>query len=141
MTIPHPEPGLVVHFNYLWRRERDLGRDEARYPRPCAVILSYRRAADGSLIVLLAPITHAPPHEDERAIELPQQVKAHLGLDWARSWVILDEVNETGWPGYDVQPNARGDYAYGFVPPRLYERIRGGVLDALRAGQLARVSR
>ena len=51
MAIPDPEPGLVVHFNYLWSSEFDRGREEARYPRPCAIVLSYRRTADGIDIV------------------------------------------------------------------------------------------
>jgi hypothetical protein len=34
MAIRDPEPGLVVHFNYLWSSEFDRGREEARYPRP-----------------------------------------------------------------------------------------------------------
>jgi hypothetical protein len=140
MNIPAPEPGLVVHFNYLWARENDQGREEARYARPCAVILSYRRAADGSLIVLLAPITHSAP-ASAAAVEIPPKVKAHLGLDWARSWVILDEVNETGWPGYDLQPNADGKYAYGFLPPRLYSQIKTRLVEALREHKLKRVPR
>lgn len=140
MTIPAPEPGLVVHFNYLWARENDEGREEARYARPCAVILSYRRAADGSLIVLLAPITHSEP-ASAAAVEIPPKVKAHLGLDWARSWVILDQVNETGWPGYDLQPNADGKYAYGFLPPRLYSHIKDKLVEALRENKLKRVPR
>lgn len=69
MAIPDPEPGLVVHFNYLWSREYDRGREEARYPRPCAVVLSYRRAADRSISVLLAPITHSEPVAGSRAID------------------------------------------------------------------------
>ncbi|MEW6598920.1 MAG: hypothetical protein AB1429_15660 [Pseudomonadota bacterium] len=141
MAIPAPEPGLVVHFNYLWAREHEEGREEARYPRPCAVILSYRRAADGSLIVMLAPITHSTPRDGDAAIEIPLKVKQHLGLDEARSWVVVDEVNETGWPGYDLQPNAQGEYAYGFIPPKLFDRIKGEMIKSLQAHGLKRVPR
>ena len=114
---------------------------EARYPRPCAVVLSYRRLSDGSLIVLLAPITHSQPRRGDRAIEIPANVKRHLRLDDERSWVILDEVNETGWPGYDLRPDADGRFAYGFLPPRFYERIRLRLLEALRESLLRRVPR
>ena len=34
-----------------------------------------------------------------------------------------------------------GRLVYGFVPPKLYDRIRVGVLDAARAGGLSRVNR
>jgi hypothetical protein len=141
MAIPTPEPGLVVHFNYLWAREHGEGREEARYARPCAVILSYRRAADGSLIVLLAPITHSQPRDGDAAIEIPLKVKQHLGLDGERSWIVVDEVNETGWPGYDLQPNAKGEYAYGFLPPKLYNAVKDKIVEALQARSLKRAPR
>jgi hypothetical protein len=140
-TVPPPEPGLVVHFNYLWRREQAKGLEEARYPRPCAIVVSYKRSSDGALIVMLAPITHAEPPPGAAAMLIPTAVKRHLGLDEERSWVILDEVNETGWPGYDLQTNAEGQYAYGFIPPRLYERIKAEILAQHHAGRLKRVVR
>lgn len=140
-ALPTPEAGLVIRFNYLWRRERDQGRDNARYPRPCAIVLAHRRSSDGQVLTLVAPITHSPPTDYDRAIELPPQVKTHLGLDAHRSWVITDEVNEFVWPGFDLAPDAAGDIAYGFLPPRLYEKIRRSVLEAARDGRLGRVDR
>lgn len=95
---------------------------------------------DGSLVVLLAPITHSEPG-GAAAVEIPPKVKAHLALDWARSWVIVDEVNETAWPGFGLQPNVEGKYAYGFLPPRLYNRIKDAMLAAVQARQLKRVPR
>jgi hypothetical protein len=141
MAIPDPEPGLVVHFNYLWSSEFDRGREEARYPRPCAIVLSYRRTADGATIAMLAPITHSEPRRGDRAIEIPQAVKKQLGLDDLRSWVMVDEVNETAWPGYDLQTNAQGQYAYGFIPPTLFRRIKAEMMQVLKASRLRRVPR
>lgn len=141
MTIPNPEPGLVVHFNYLWSNEFDRGREEARYPRPCAIVLSYRRTVDGATIVLLAPITHSQPRPGDRAIEIPQAVKKQLGLDDLRSWVMVDEVNEAAWPGYDLQTNAKGKCAYGFIPPALFRRIKAEMMQVLKASGLRRVPR
>lgn len=141
MAIPAPQPGLVVRFNYLWSREFDRGTREARYPRPCAIVLSYRRSADGALIAMLAPITHSQPGPEDHAVEIPQPVKRRLGLDDQRSWVMIDEVNETGWPGYDLQPDEHGKYAYGFIPPVLFRRIRDGVLRVVKERRLKRVQR
>ena len=141
MAIPDPQPGLVVRFNYLWSREFDRGTREARYPRPCAIVLSYRRAVDGALIAMLAPITHSHPGDEDQAIEIPQAVKRQLGLDDERSWVMIDEVNETGWPGYDLLVDARGQYAYGFIPPVLFRRIRDEVVRVVRDRRLKRVQR
>ncbi len=141
MAIPDPEPGLVVHFNYLWSSEFDRGREEARYPRPCAIVLSYRRTADGATIAMLAPITHSQPRPGDRAIEIPQAVKKQLGLDDLKSWVMVDEVNETAWPGFDLQTNAEGQYAYGFIPPNLFRRIKAEMMQVLKASRLRRVPR
>jgi hypothetical protein len=141
VAIPDPEPGLVVHFNYLWSSEFDRGRREARYPRPCAVVLSYRRTADGATIAMLAPITHSEPREGDRAIEIPQAVKQLLGLDDQRSWVMVDEVNETAWPGFDLQPDAKGRHAYGYIPRPLFQRIKAEMLKVLTDSGLTRVPR
>lgn len=141
MAIPDPEPGLVVRFNYLWSREFDRGGLEARYPRPCAIVLSYHRSSDGALMALLAPITHSQPGADDRAIEIPQAVKRQLGLDLLQSWVMIDEVNETHWPGYDLQPYAKGRYAYGFIPPVLFRRIRDELSQVVRERRLKRIPR
>ena len=141
MPLPDPEAGLVIHFNYLWRSERDRGRDNARYPRPCAIVLAHRRAADDETVVVVVPITHSPPDAETKALALPVAVKRHLGLDDAASWVVVDEVNEFVWPGFDLQPNAKGEVAYGFIPKRLFQRIREGVLESARSGRLGRVPR
>lgn len=141
MALPTPRPGLVIRFNYLWQREHTAGREHARYPRPCAIVLATRRAADGLLMVLVAPITHSAPLADTDAIELPPKVKQHLGLDDARSWVITDEVNEFAWPGFDLAPDAKGEVAYGLLPSRLYDKMRDRILRQVQARRLGRVSR
>jgi mRNA-degrading endonuclease toxin of MazEF toxin-antitoxin module len=141
MALPLPEPGLVIRFNYLWKREQDQGRENARYPRPCAIVLSHRRAADGGTVVLVVPITHSAPTPDTLALELPPRVKQHLGLDDALSWVVVDEVNEFAWPGFDLAPNSQGEVAYGLLPPKFYERVRVRVLESAQAGRLDRVPR
>lgn len=141
MALPKPEIGLVIRFNYLWRCERDQGRDNARYPRPCAITLSHRRAADGLMIVMVAPITHSAPTADRSALEIPPRVKEHLGLDDARSWVVAEEVNEFAWPGFDLEPNQDGEIAYGILPPRLYNKVRDMVIESARSGSLGHILR
>lgn len=142
MVLPTPEPGLVISFNYLWRRQEDEGSENARYPRPCAIVLSVRKTIDGAPTVLVAPLTTKPPSPDQPSIQIPVAVKLHLGLDpGLESWAIVDEVNEFAWPGFDLEPDGKGRLAYGFLPPKLYDRIRRGVLDASTAGRLSRVLR
>ena len=82
--------------------------------------------------VTVAPVTHRKPKSKETGIEIPQRVKAHLGLDAEKSWVILDEVNQFTWPGFDLRliPKTKR-YDYGFLPPRLFEQIKTGILDLI----------
>ena len=142
MNLPAPEPGLVIAFNYLWRREYDAGLEHGRYPRPCAIVVAYRRSADGAQIVTVAPIITRDPGPDDVAVLIPPTVKRHLGLDADRpSWVIVGEVNEFAWPGFDLETNARGAIAYGFGPGALHAKIREGVLAAARAQRLQRTPR
>jgi hypothetical protein len=54
---------------------------------------------------------------------------------------MVDEVNEAAWPGYDLQTNAEGQYAYGFIPPILFARIKAEMMQVLKAGRLRRVPR
>ncbi|EIM26643.1 type II toxin-antitoxin system PemK/MazF family toxin [Microvirga lotononidis] len=134
MPLPAPEPGLVVCYEFLWSHEFDAGGTQGEKKRPCAIILASKTDA-GQTLVTVAPITHLEPKYEDRGIEIPPRVKQHLGLDNDPSWVILDELNEFIWPGYDLYPIARNrpdKYDYGFLPPRLFDKIRDAItaLDA-----------
>lgn len=138
MALPIPEAGLVVSYAFLWSEEHAAGFIEGRKDRPCVVVLAVR-AADGGTVVTVAPVTHARPAHDAAAIELPIATKLRLGLDDARSWVVLGEVNEFVWPGPDLRPvpGAAGRFEYGFLPPGLFRQMR----DRLLALDPARVRR
>ncbi len=132
MSLPIPEPGLVISYSYLWRHEHNRGLEEGRKDRPCLIVLSVQRVSQQPPRVTVAAITHSPPQESAFAVEIPARVKQHLGLDDARSWIILDEVNQFDWPGFDLRPvPGRTDrFAYGFIPPRLYDAARSILLEA-----------
>lgn len=132
MSLPAPEPGLVISYAYLWRHEHNAGQEEGSKDRPCLIVLSVETAGRRQPRVTVAAITHRPPHADAIAIEVPPKVKQHLGLDDQRSWIILDEVNQFDWPGFDLRPiPGRTDrFAFGFIPPRLYDAARVKLLEA-----------
>ncbi|MBY0355604.1 MAG: type II toxin-antitoxin system PemK/MazF family toxin [Rickettsiales bacterium] len=132
MAIPSPEPGLVISYAYLWRKEFEAGQEEGRKNRPCVIVLSVEKYDSGTHVTV-APITHSPPSPGTPCLEIPLRVKQHLGLDDDRSWVILDEVNQFVWPGYDLRPvpGKPGEMTYGFLPPRLFDQIRSGILDII----------
>lgn len=64
---------------------------------------------------------------------MPQKVRQHLGLDDARSWIIVNEVNQFDWSGFDRRPllGQNNTFAYGFLPPRLYEAVKVTLLESL----------
>lgn len=132
MSLPQPEPGLVISYAYLWRHEHNRGQEEGHKARPCVIILAVDSVEGGATRVTVAAVTHTPPHTDTIALEMPLKVKQHLGLDDARSWIVLDEVNQFDWPGFDLRPvPGHGDtFAYGFIPPNLYEAAKAKLFEA-----------
>ena len=136
MTLPEPQLGLVISYSFLWHDEHREGLDEGRKDRPCVIVIAMRIDESGETIVRVAPVTHSQPADPKIAIELPLAVKRNLGLDDARSWVILDEYNEFTWPGYDLRPISRtaNRIDYGFLPPRLFKELRAKAVALWHSG-------
>jgi len=134
---------LVIHYAYLWHREAVTGQQEGTKDRPCAVVLAVRDD-DGADRVYVLPITHAEPRLPDEGLELPAAVKARLGLDDERSWVVVSEGNAFNWPGPDLRPLAgqgAASVAYGFLPPRFFRIVRDRFLNCVRMRQARLVSR
>jgi hypothetical protein len=130
LSIPSPEPGLVLNYAYLWHEEFRAGQEEGRKNRPTVIVLCATQAENQSTIVTVLPITHAAPKNTREAVEIPQAIKKHLGLDDERSWIIIAEGNEFIWPGFDLRKVPNKDaYDYGFLPPRFFERVRDGFVE------------
>jgi hypothetical protein len=78
------------------------------------------------------------------ALEMPPRVRAHLGLDDERCWIVLNEYNLFTWPGPDIRPIARNDelgYRYGSVPGKLLDQIRDRIKTLARGGKLKGTTR
>lgn len=133
MSFPTPEAGLVISYSYLWRYEHDAGAEEGRKNRPCVIILAVEKHDGNNTLVTVAPITHSQPKDKNIGLEIPPRVKQHLDLDYEKSWVIISEVNQFVWPGYDLRPIAgsKNKFSYGFLPPKLFEQIKSGVLELI----------
>lgn len=144
MSLPKPEPGLVIRYAYLWRREFLAGREEGAKDRPCAIVAAIREDDAGGQRVLVVPVTHNSPGNLASAVEIPPNVKRHLGLDEARSWIVLDESNEFLWPGPDLRrvgDDDNGTVAYGFLPPGLFAAMRQRFIALEEKKRSARVPR
>ena len=141
MALPEPKPGLVVRYDYLWTHEAAAGHDRGK-DRPTCIV-----AATDSLMrprhVVLLPITHTPPTGDTVGLEIPPKVKQAIGLDDAPSWVIVSEHNIDEWPnaGLSPVPGKPGVFAYGFIPPGLFQQIKARFLDLARQKKTEEVRR
>lgn len=143
MSLPKPQPGLVISYSYLWAREHSRGAEEGRKDRPCAIIAA-RQIVQGREVVTVIPVTHAPPADPAEAVEIPAALKAHLGLDAAPSWVVVSETNDFLWPGPDLRPiddSAPSRFHYGMLPPRFFAHLRDRVLQAHLQRRLSVVER
>ncbi|WP_395677381.1 hypothetical protein [Inquilinus sp.] len=132
MSFPDPKPGLVVRYDYLWAHEAERGQDQGK-DRPTCLVAATDSAMRPRYVILL-PITHTPPSGDTTGIEIPAKVKQAIGLDDAPSWVIISEHNIDEWPngGLSMVPGTSGVFAYGFIPPGLFARIKAEFLELAR---------
>ncbi len=133
----------MISYSYLWAREYRRGAEEGRKDRPCAIVAA-RQIVEGREVVTVVPITHMAPADPADAIEIPPALKAHLGLDDLRSWVVVTETNDFLWPGPDLRP-IQGEmplrFDYGMLPPRFFAATRDRILQAYRERKLAAVPR
>jgi hypothetical protein len=142
MAFPTPEPGLVLNYAYLWHDEHRAGFEEGRKDRPSVIVLCVTREEDEAVIVTVLPITQSAPKHAAVSIEIPRAIKNHLGLDEARSWIVVTEGNDFVWPGYDLRRVPKSDdYAYGFLPPRFFAQIVDAVTTFHKSAKLIRTPR
>jgi hypothetical protein len=142
--LPAPQPGLVISYSYLWSDEAEQGRVEGGKNRPCAIVIVVAAPESSARRqVAVVPITRSPPRDPDVAVEIPLRVKGHLGLDAARSWVILDELNVFTWPGFDLRPIRRGERRvdYGLLPPKFFDRLIEKFTRLVEAGGVERTTR
>lgn len=143
MSVPTPQPGLVISYAYLWTSEHAKGLEEGLKDRPCAIVAA-RQVIEGREVVTVVPITHTPPADPLEAIAIPPMLKAHLGLDESASWIVVTETNDFIWPGPDLRARrgvtpARFDY--GMLPPRFFTHVRERVLQMHLRRKLSSVPR
>ena len=141
MSFPEPKPGLVVRYDYLWTHEATRGQDQGK-DRPACLVAASDSVLRPRYVVFL-PITHTPPSGDTVGIEIPAKVKAAIGLDDVPSWVIVSEHNVDEWPSSGVSPvpGKAGVFAYGFIPPGLFTRIKAEFVALARQKKSAVVRR
>ena len=128
---------MVIRYANPWRREHQRGLEEGAKDRPCAVLLAVTDEAGDRKVVVL-PVTHTPPRDPTLAVEIPPATKRRLGLDDARSWIVIAEANRFTWPGPDLRPMKSGETStvvYGELPADLFRKVRDTWLASSTARQ------
>ena len=141
VSFPEPRPGLVIRYDYLWAHEAEHGQDQGK-DRPSCLVAASDNVMRPRYVVLL-PITHTPPAGDAVGVEIPAKVKQSIGLDDAPSWVIISEHNIDEWPngGLSPVPGKGAGFAYGFIPPGLFAKIKAEFLNLTRQKRSGAVRR
>lgn len=118
-----------------------MGRQQGK-DRPACLVAASDNGTTPKFVVLL-PITHSPPLGDTVAIEIPRKVCEAIGLDEERSWIVVSEYNVDEWPNAGLSPiPGRNDvFAYGFVPPGMFAKIKAAFLELARAKKSVPVQR
>ena len=130
MSLPKPQEGLVIRYNYLFFEDAEKGLEEAPYDRPCMILrVLPLDVPGGGLRIYILPITHTAPKPGTAGILLPVKTSRRLGMDDDQSWLILDDVNDFIWPGPDVRITPQ----YGMMPPGLYAKARDQFVKLARA--------
>lgn len=141
MALPEPQPGLVIRYDYLWAREAAAGRYQGK-ERPACLVAATDPSVEPRFVVIV-PITHTEPSGEVVGVAIPPKVRRTLGLDDAPCWIIVSEYNVDEWPnaGLAPLPGRPGVFAQGFVPPRLFARVKRRFLDLAEAGRASGVRR
>ena len=144
MTL-RPEPGLVIRYDYLWKREHDAGRIDGIKDRPCAIIVSTVSRVPGFSDVVVCAITHSPPRDGQDIVEIPPDIARRIGLDDERAWIVTDEVNMLLWNEGRIPAGVsairQGRWSYGRLPSNLRRRAFEQVAALVDAGRIAVVPR
>lgn len=127
---PTPIPGLVNRYAYLWKREAEAGQIEGQKHRPCAIVVAVTRE-EGELVVTVAPLTRRRPKDLSQAVALTSATRRRLGLGNQPNWIMATEVNSFYWPGPDLRPTAKGQYAYGELPAVVFEALKQKILASV----------
>lgn len=141
MIYPEPVPGLVIRYNYLWRKDELKAFSEGEKDRPCAIILSSRKTGK----VVVVPVTHSPPEpgEEHLSIEIPIEICRQCGLDGGGNYIRLGETNRFSWPGPHLRPLPfdPSKVQYGMLPKDFFEMVLAQVISMVEQGMVSLTKR
>jgi hypothetical protein len=138
VRLPDPEPGLVFRYDFTRFDEAKAGQS-SRKERPACIAVA-TETQKGRRRVVVLPITHSRPSRGTKGLEIPSEVRATLGLDDEPCWVVVSEYNIDDWPNAGIAPvpGRAAKFAYGRLPPGLFNQIKAAFLDCLDPSRAVR---
>jgi len=148
MKIPAEPPiGHVVAYEYLWSSKAGRRQDgEKTYP---TALLLAKKDEFGSTIVYALGISHMKPQAGRRALQVPEKLCRHIGLDDRPQWIYTDELNLFVWPGPDLRPAqwisrkrlVENTCVLGALPRDWFELVKQHFAESYRLRQLTPTKR
>ena len=148
MKVPTAPPiGHVIAYEYLWASQSKR-RDDGGKTYPTALLLA-KKDDFGATIVYALGISHMPPPDGRRALEVPPKLCRHIGLDDRPQWIYTDELNLFVWPGPDLRPAqwiskkplVEDTCVLGALPRDWFELVKQHFSESYRLRQLAAIKR
>ena len=96
-----PAKRRVVALWYTW-----TNKDVATDKHPCLIFNVAphpKQTVHDQHLIRVLPISHSPPRQDQRALELPRGEKLRLHLDSQKQWVYVNEGAMFSLPGDTAQ--------------------------------------
>lgn len=128
------EPGQIVRFFYLWKRQVTAGEESGRKARPVCVVV---RTAAVPGAVFLFPVTSQLPDTERLSLAISQMECRRAGLDFP-CWIILDEYNRVE---LDKAFDFESTTPLGSFSPAFLKKIALTVKNAAAARRLAGITR
>ncbi len=124
--------GSIIRYPYLWRWQRDEGRDHGEKDRPVCLALTVPDTRQGITHLVILAISTTPPMEGQSALEIPVLELRRAGLSTLkRGWITVDEFNydiaERSWH-LDLRQEPSGRFSANFL-----EEIRQALRPVLAA--------
>ncbi|CDM61164.1 MULTISPECIES: hypothetical protein [Rhizobium] len=128
------EPGQIVRFFYLWKRQAAAGEESGRKARPVCVVV---RTAAAPEAVFLFPITSQLPDTERLSLAVSQMECRRAGLDFP-CWIVLDEYNRVELDkAFDFETTT----PLGSFSPAFLKKIALTVKNAAAARRLTGITR
>lgn len=128
------EPGQIVRFFYLWKRQATAGEESGRKARPVCVVV---RTAAVPGAVFLFPVTSQLPDTERLSLAISQMECRRAGLDFP-CWIILDEYNRVE---LDKAFDSESTTPLGSFSPAFLKKTALTVKNAAAARRLVGITR